>query len=122
MGIRLRELREMRGLSVAQMIERLGVKDSRFRKWESESAAMPLEYAVKACSVLHCSLDELAGREKISTVTPYADPRQARLNRLWTELSDAGKTHLLHAAESEAALERERPRTQTDLGGVRRTA
>lgn len=40
MGIRLRQLREARGLTVAQMVGRLGVKDSRYRKWESESAAM----------------------------------------------------------------------------------
>lgn len=29
MGIRLRELREARGLTVAQMVGRLGVKDSK---------------------------------------------------------------------------------------------
>lgn len=43
MGIRLRQLREARGFTVAQMVERLGVKDSRYRKWESEAAAMPLK-------------------------------------------------------------------------------
>lgn len=62
MNLRLRELRESQGISVATMIERLGVKDSRYRKWESQAAAMPLEYAIRCCSILHCTLDELSGR------------------------------------------------------------
>lgn len=53
MNLRLRELRESQGISVATMIERLGVKDSRYRKWESQAAAMPLEYAMRCCSNLH---------------------------------------------------------------------
>ncbi len=123
MGLRLRELREAHDLNVSQMCERLGVKDSRYRKWESETNAIPIDMACMCADILHCSLDELAGRERRPTaVASYTDPRQARLNGLWTELSDAGKAHLLHAAESEAALERDRQRLQTELGGVRRTA
>jgi len=66
MNLRLRELRESQGISVATMIERLGVKDSRYRKWESQAAAMPLEYAIRCCSILHCTLDELSGRTQIA--------------------------------------------------------
>lgn len=66
MNLRLRELRESQNISVATMIERLGVKDSRYRKWESQAAAMPLEYAVRCCSILHCTMDELSGREQIA--------------------------------------------------------
>ena len=36
MGIRLREIRERRGLSVSQMVDRLGVKDSRYRNYTRE--------------------------------------------------------------------------------------
>ena len=66
MNLRLRELRESQGISVATMIERLGVKDSRYRKWESQSAAMPLEYAMRCCTILHCTLDELSGRVQMT--------------------------------------------------------
>jgi len=66
MNLRLRELRESQNISVATMIERLGVKDSRYRKWESQTAAMPLEYALRCCSILHCTMDELTGREQIA--------------------------------------------------------
>ena len=60
--IRLRELRESKGLKVSQMVQRLRVQDSRYRKWESNSAAIPLEYACRCADILHCTLDELAGR------------------------------------------------------------
>lgn len=63
MDVKLRELREARHIKVSQMIERLGVKDSRYRKWESGSAQIPLEFACACADILHCSLDELAGRK-----------------------------------------------------------
>ena len=66
MNLKLRELRESHNLTVGQMVERLGIQDSRYRKWESQSAAIPLEYACACCDILHCSLDELAGRESPS--------------------------------------------------------
>lgn len=99
MGIRLRELREGRGLSVAQMVERLDVKDSRYRKWESESAAMPLEYAVRACSILHCSLDELSGR------TPGAlTADEQRLLDLYRACTPQGRLYLLGISDVTARI------------------
>jgi len=62
MNLKLRELRESRRLTVGQMVERLGIQDSRYRKWESQAAAIPLEYACACCDILRCTLDELAGR------------------------------------------------------------
>jgi transcriptional regulator with XRE-family HTH domain len=62
MELKLRELRERRGLSVAQMIMRLGVDDSRYRKWESGSAQIPLKYACACADILRCSLDDMVGR------------------------------------------------------------
>ncbi len=107
MGIRLRELREKQGLSVAQMIERLGVKDSRFRKWESEAAAMPLEYAIKACSILHCSLDELSGRSvpvDVEYDSSHIVEDERRLLDLYRKCSRQGREYLLQVAEVTAGL------------------
>lgn len=99
MGIRLRQLREARGLTVAQMVARLGVKDSRYRKWESESAAMPLEYAIHACSVLHCSLDELSGR-----VPDVLAADEQRLLDLYRRSAPKGREYLIGVAEVTAGL------------------
>ena len=59
--IRLRELREAAGLEVKDMCRKLGVADSRYRKWESGTNGVPLDYALMICDVLHCTLDELSG-------------------------------------------------------------
>lgn len=60
--LRLRELRELHGYSVKDMCRILGVDDSRYRKWESGTNGLPLEYSLACCDALHCTLDELAGR------------------------------------------------------------
>jgi len=93
MNLRLRELRESQNISVATMIERLGVKDSRYRKWESQSAAMPLEYAKRCCAILHCTLDELAGREQL-TIT--ADERE--LLTYYRRCNEKGRQYVLGVA------------------------
>jgi len=100
MKLKLRELRERRGLTVAAMITRLGVKDSRYRKWESGSAAMPLEYAIDACAVLRCSLDELAG-----LVIPALSDDEQRLLDLYRSTDDRGRLAILSVAESQQGVE-----------------
>ena len=53
------------------------------------------------------TLDELAGRKAPQgQAHGFEDVRQRRLNEAWEELSDGGRAHLLHSAESECALER----------------
>lgn len=100
MNFKLRYLRERRGLSVRQMYERLGVKDSRYRKWESEAAAMPLEYAVEACEILRCSLDELLG-----LVVPAPSDDEQRLLDLYRSTDDRGRLVIMSVAESQQGVE-----------------
>lgn len=95
MNFKLRYLRERRGLSVRQMYERLGVKDSRYRKWESEAAAMPLEYAVEACEILRCSLDELLG-----LVVPAPSDDEQRLLDLYRSTDDRGRLVIISASSA----------------------
>ena len=42
--IRLRELRELRGYTVKDMCRILNVSDSRYRKWESGTNEIPLDF------------------------------------------------------------------------------
>lgn len=99
MNLRLRELRESQNISVATMIERLGVKDSRYRKWESQAAAMPLEYAVRCCSILHCTMDELSGREQIAL-----SDDERRLLALYRACGEKGRESLMNVAEVTARI------------------
>ncbi len=104
MELQLRFIRDRRGLSIKQMYQRMGVKDSRYRKWESGAAAIPLEYAVIASDVLHCSLDELAGR-----TPPSLDPDEQRLLDLYRSTDDRGRLAILSVAESQQGVEGQAP-------------
>ena len=97
MGLRLRELREKRGLTPRQMTERLGVKEDRYRKWENGVNGMPLEYALEACSILRCSLDELSGR-----VIPALADDERRLLGYYNDTDDRGRAVIMAVARSQA--------------------
>ena len=100
MELQLRFIRDKRGLSIKQMYQRMGVKDSRYRKWESGSAAMPLEYAAIASDILHCSLDEMAGR-----VAPSLSDDERRLLDLYRDTNDQGKRAIMSVAEASRGVE-----------------
>ena len=99
MRFMLRNLRERRGLSPRQMYERLGVKEDRYRKWETGVNGMPLDYAIAACSILRCSLDELAG-----LVVPAPSSDEERLLELYRSCNGKGREYLLQVAEVTAGL------------------
>lgn len=102
--IRLRELREARGLSVRDMCRRLGVEDSRYRKWESGTNGLPLEYSLACCDVLGCTLDELAGRDASSDGLMPASPEERRFVALYRACSPRGRETMLAMAETTAQL------------------
>lgn len=104
--IRLRELREARDLSVKDMCRKLGVDDSRYRKWESGKNGLPLEYSLMCCDVLHCSLDELSGRTAAieydsSAVLPTDEKR---LLDLYRRCTPQGREYLMQVAEVTAGI------------------
>ncbi len=108
MDIRLKELREERGLKVSQMIERLGIKDSRYRKWEDNKSQIPLEFACACADILHCSLDELAGRNTPNRVDVLND-QESRLVTAYKiasedtrEILDDIANRTIHRAEEKA--------------------
>ena len=97
--IRLRELREAAGLEVKDMCRKLGVADSRYRKWESGTNGVPLDYALMICDVLHCTLDELSGH------TPKVLTEDERhLLDLYRSCSPRGRETMLAMAETTAQL------------------
>ena len=96
MGFMLRELRERRGLKPRQMYERLGVKEDRYRKWEQGVNEMPLDYAMAACRILRCSLDELAG---LVIPTPSSD--EQLLLEMYRSTDHRGRLVIMSVAESQ---------------------
>lgn len=100
MGLQLREIRKRRGISSQQMSIRLGVKPDRLRKWENGTNSMPLEYAVAACEVLRCSMDEFLGR----VIPALADDEQHLLD-LYRATDDRGRLAIMSVAESQQGVE-----------------
>ena len=97
--IKLRELRDAAGLEVKDMCRKLGVADSRYRKWESGTNGVPLDYALMICDVLHCTLDELSGH------TPKVLTEDERhLLDLFRACSQQGREYLTQVAEVTANM------------------
>ena len=95
----LKEIRASRGMTPRQMYERLGVQDSRYRKWEAGAAAIPLEYACQCCDILHCSLDELAGRKPLNLAA-----EESELVSLYRGSNVQGRAAIMAVARSQQGV------------------
>lgn len=69
----------------------------RYGSYEREERSLTLKDAALIADVFDCTLDELAGRE-FRPSTPYADPRQAELNRCWAEADGDRRDTILQVA------------------------
>lgn len=98
--LRLREFREASGLSVRDMCQKLGVEDSRYRKWESGTNGLPLDFAFGCCDIFHCSLDELSGRDPL---TLSGDERE--LLALYRGSNAQGREAILAVARASSGME-----------------
>lgn len=63
MGVRLKKLRNERGLSQAKLAELSGIPKGTLLQWEYGMRTPLLDAAVKLADALGITLDELAGRE-----------------------------------------------------------
>ena len=97
--IRLRELRELRGYTVKDMCRILNVSDSRYRKWESGTNEIPLDFSLACCDALRCSLDDLAGRSSVVeyNASKLSDDEQ-RLVDLYRRCPQKGRELLIKVA------------------------
>jgi transcriptional regulator with XRE-family HTH domain len=62
MGVRLKKLREERGLSQGQLAKLSGIPKGTLLQWEYGLRTPLLDAAVKLADALNITLDELAGR------------------------------------------------------------
>lgn len=73
---------------------------------------MPLEVAYDLSEILHCTIDEIAGREP--PMAKGADPQQKQLNAYYESMNAKGKDALLDTARlmsgsPETRIEKDRP-------------
>ncbi len=67
-GLRIRQLREERGLSRAALAKKLGVSTETIYRYENNLQAPSLERAKQLALMLHTSLDYLTGLDSTYTV------------------------------------------------------
>lgn len=77
-GVRVKALREERGLSQRTLAQHLQVSSSTIAKYEAGVHAPPLAVLIRLAAVLGVTLDQLAGRGDLA---PVADPRLIRCLR-----------------------------------------
>lgn len=98
MRFRLKELREARHMTQADLANSIGRTLRVISAWEREETQITLESAAIIADVFDCTLDELAGRE--FPLPSYSDANQARLNALYGESDAEAQADILKAAEN----------------------
>jgi len=89
-GLRIKELREQKGLTQADVASRLKVTSQTISGYENNTQTPPLETAADLCSILNTSLDSLMNLDKrfilnISNFTPAQRELISRFIKLLEE-------------------------------------
>ncbi len=99
MDLQLMRLRKEAGFKNRTSIaSALGVSERKYKSWETEEVRLTLEDACDIADLLHCTLDELAGRS--FQPAAYSDPRQQTLNHCYSLLDERSKDDLAGIAST----------------------
>jgi transcriptional regulator with XRE-family HTH domain len=82
MGIRLKKLRQKRGLSQGQLAKMAGIPKGSLLQWEYGKRTPLFDAAVKLADALHVTLDELAGRTP-PVGPPPEPPARKKAGKRW---------------------------------------
>lgn len=95
MNLKLKELRQLKGLRQAEVADAVGVKVATYRTWENEKRTMSFPQAIACAEILGCTTDELAGRKPVRR---YSDPSQEALNGYYESMNERGRQTLVESA------------------------
>lgn len=95
---RLREIRDLRGMTQEQVAEELGVSEGTYRHWEAGRIVPLMDEAPRVAHALRVSLNELFG----ATNSPVLDPEEALDSELLRahELTKEDREHLVAILDS----------------------
>lgn len=100
-GKNLQRIRKDAGYkSAASFANVLGVKTGTYTSWEQGESIFSYEQAWEIADALHCTLDELGGRQ--FDARRYSDLRQERMNLAYESLADSEKGTIAGVVESYA--------------------
>lgn len=95
MNNRIAEVRKSRGVKQTELARALGIRTTRLGTWERGEREPTFLDACRIADVLHCTLDELAGRPE--PAIRYKDPDQLALNGYWESMNKRGRDAVLEA-------------------------
>lgn len=99
MELQLEQLRKAAGYkSRKAFADAFGTNERQIKAWECGERKLRLSDAYDLAEFLHCTLDELAGREW--SPPAYSDNRQQALNHSYSMLNDKSKGELAGFANS----------------------
>lgn len=99
MELQLMRLRKKAGYkSRDEFASALGVNPLTYKGWETGRTRLKLDDACDIADLLHCTLDELAGRD--FQPAAYSDPRQQALNHSYSLLDEKSKGDLAGIAST----------------------
>lgn len=99
MNLQLMRLRKEAGYKSRKVIaDALGISERKYKSWETEEVRLTLDDACDIADLLHCTLDELAGRD--FQPAAYSDPRQQALNHSYSLLDEKSKGDLAGIAST----------------------
>ena len=99
MKLQLMRLRKEAGYkSRDEFASALGVNPLTYKGWETGRTRLKLDDACDIADLLHCTLDELAGRD--FQPAAYSDPRQQALNHSYSLLDEKSKGDLAGIAST----------------------
>lgn len=99
MNLQLERLRKEAGYrSRREMAENSEFNERQIKAWECGERKLKLSDACLLADFLHCTLDELAGRD--FQPTAYSDPRQQALNHYYSLLDERSKGELAGIAST----------------------
>ena len=102
MKLQLMRLRKAAGFKNRTGIAKaLGISERKYKSWETGETRLTLEDACVLADFLHCTLDELAGRD--FSPPAYSDQRQQVLNTCYEKLNDKSKGELTGLASTMTA-------------------
>lgn len=99
MKLQLMRLRKEAGYKSRKAIaDELGISERKYKSWETGEVKLALADACDIADLLHCTLDELAGRD--FQPAAYSDPRQQALNHSYSLLDEKSKGDLAGIAST----------------------
>ena len=102
MNLQLERIRKKAGYrSRKSFADAFGSNERQIKAWECGERKLRLEDACDIADFLHCTLDELAGRD--FSPADYSDPRQQALNHCYGMLDDRSKGELAGLATTMTA-------------------